>query len=184
MRIVAGQFRSRRLHTPKNNDIRPTSDKVKGAIFSSLGPKASQGRFLDCYSGTGNMALEAISRGCEFAVLVDASKQACSIIKQNIQDLQVQKQTQLIHKDIFAAIGNIDQGFDCIYIDPPYAKEKNVQLMEKLCEYHLINEDGVVVVESLAKQTFPDNVADLEKTKEKTYRDTKITYYRKKGDSV
>mgnify|MGYP002527159850 CR=1 FL=1 len=96
MRIVAGQFRSRRLHTPKNNDIRPTSDKVKGAIFSSLGPKASQGRFLDCYSGTGNMALEAISRGCEFAVLVDASKQACSIIKQNIQDLQVQKQTQFL----------------------------------------------------------------------------------------
>lgn len=181
MRIVAGKYGSRKLVSPKGDQTRPTSDKVKGAIFSSLGNLFDSGRFLDCYSGTGNMALEAISRGMDYAVLIDSSPVACRCIKQNIAILQAEDQTIVLNKDVFAALPQLEGTFDLIYIDPPYAKERNVELMQALCQNDLISEDGVVVVESVASQTFPDEIETLYKYKEKKYRDTKITMYKKKG---
>ena len=178
MRIVAGLYRSRILKGPKDNSIRPTSDKVKGAIFSSLGPKVNNGRFLDCYSGTGNMGLEALSRGMK-PTMVDVNRHAISLIHENIQTLQVHDECQVIPMDIFAALSIFKEGFDVIYIDPPYAKQRNEELMSALLEKDLINDQGIVVVESLKSDNFSERIGSLEKIKEKVYRDTKITYYRK-----
>ena len=85
MRIVAGKYGSRSLKSPKNDATRPTQDKIKGAIFSSLGNIFDGGNFLDCYSGTGNMGLEAVSRGMDHATLVDNNKGAISVIKENVK---------------------------------------------------------------------------------------------------
>ena len=181
MRIVAGKHGSRKLKSPADNAIRPTSDKVKGAVFSSLGEKGRTGRFLDCYSGTGNMALEALSRGMDFAVMIDQSPKACALIRENVSALQEEEHCRIYCGDVFSVLPKLKEPFDCIYIDPPYAKEKNGELMDTLCRYDLICPDGVVVVESDAASCFADQIGSLYKYKEKNYRDTKITYYRKKG---
>ena len=100
MRIVAGEFGSRPIKSVKGDSTRPTSDKVKGAVFSSLGNTFHSGRFLDCYSGTGNMALEALSRGMDTAVMVDKNRQAILTIKENVHSLGVEKRCKVIQKDI------------------------------------------------------------------------------------
>lgn len=182
MRIVAGEFGSRPIKSVKGDATRPTSDKVKGAIFSSLGNTFSKGRFLDCYSGTGNMALEALSRGMEEAVMVDKSRQAIAIIKENVKSLGVQKRCKVIQKDIFSVLPSLEKTFDLVYIDPPYRLQENVKLLEKLAFYHLVNDEGIVVVESTSRETWPDQVACFYKYKEKDYRNTKITYYRKESE--
>lgn len=178
MRIVSGKYGSRVLKACKGDTTRPTSDKIKGAVFSSLGNSFTTGRMLDCFSGTGNMALEALSRGMEFATMVDQDRNAIATIKENVRSLN-EKNCEVIQGNIFSVISRLKIPYDLIYIDPPYAKEKNIELIEKLDEQKLINQDGDVVVESMSSQVFPDKIASLVKVKEKVYGMTKITYYRK-----
>ena len=178
MRIVAGKYGSRSLRSCKGDSTRPTADKVKGAVFSSLGGFFNSGRMLDCYSGTGNMALEALSRGMGFATMVEKDRQAISVIKENVRSLN-EKNCEIIQGDIFSVMTRFTEPYDLIYIDPPYKEEKNVELIKKLDQLHLINEEAIIVVESLAQQLFPDRIASLTKQKEKVYGITKITYYRK-----
>ena len=181
MRIVAGKYGSRPLKSPKSDATRPTQDKIKGAIFSSLGNMFSQGNFLDCYSGTGNMALEAISRGMDFATLVDNNKQAISVIKENIKSLKAENQTQVMVGNIFSVLERLNHQYDIVYIDPPYKKQENEKLIQKLDDFNLVKEDGVIVVESLAEEIWPDKISSFSKYKEKTYGITRITYYRKEN---
>ncbi len=179
MRVVAGKYGSRPLQAVKGDQTRPTSDKVKGAVFSTLGGFFNGGRMLDCYAGTGSMALEAVSRGMDHADLVDDSMQAIRTIKDNIKSLKAEKECTVIKGNIFTVISRLDEPYDLIFIDPPYAKQKNIELIEELENNQLIRQNGWVVVESDGKDSFPDEIAGLTKVKEKTYRSTKITYYRK-----
>ncbi|MDX8417822.1 MAG: 16S rRNA (guanine(966)-N(2))-methyltransferase RsmD [Absicoccus sp.] len=179
MRIVSGKYGSRRLESVPGQGTRPTADKVKGAIFSSLGNQFDGGRFLDCYSGTGNMALEALSRGMDEAVCVDKNIKAIQTIKKNVALLQVEAQCQIIRGDIFSVLDRLSQPFDLIYIDPPYAKQKNALLIEQLRQHQLLKDTSIIVVESDEKDDFPHQIVDFVIWKTKSYRNTKITYYRK-----
>lgn len=179
MRIVAGKFGSRRLESVPGQTTRPTSDKVKGAIFSSLGGSFENGRILDCYSGTGNIALEALSRGMNQAVCVDLDHRAIKVIRANARALGVESQVQIIKANIFSTLDQMNVPFDLVYIDPPYQKEQNVKLLETLDRLDLVCEEGMVVVESLSTQSFPEEIGHFIKEREKIYRNTKITYYRK-----
>ena len=168
MRIVAGKYGSRPLKSCKGDTTRPTADKVKGAVFSSLGDSFDSGRMLDCYSGTGNMALEALSRGMKFATMVEKDRMALNVIRENVKSLQ-EKNCEIISGSIFSVMNRLKEAYDLVYIDPPYKEEKNVELIEKLDQLSLINTNGMVVVESLAQQTFPEQIATLSKQKEKVY---------------
>ncbi len=179
MRIVAGKYGSRPLKSPKTDATRPTQDKIKGAIFSSLGNSFSGGNFLDCYSGTGNMGLEAISRGFDHATLIDNNKMAISIIKENTKSLGCMNQVNVVCANVFQALERLDKKYDIIYIDPPYKKQQNIKLVEALDAHDLVNDDGVIVIESLQEEIWPENIASYTKYKEKTYGITRITYYRK-----
>ena len=181
MRVVAGKYGSRPLQAVKGDKTRPTSDKVKGAVFSTLGGFFEGGRMLDCYAGTGSMALEALSRGMDHADLVDESPLAIKTIKENIRSLKAENECSVIKGNIFTVIERLEQPYDLIFIDPPYAKQKNEALIEKLDTFNLIRKGAWVVVESDVKDSFPDEIAGISKVKEKIYRSTKITYYRK-GD--
>ncbi|MBB5182031.1 16S rRNA (guanine(966)-N(2))-methyltransferase RsmD [Catenisphaera adipataccumulans] len=176
MRIIAGKYRSRRLESVPGQATRPTADKIKGAVFSSLGPIS--GRFLDCYAGTGNMALEALSRGMDHVVLVDRDRKAVRTIKKNIASLQAQDACEVYQGDIFMILPQLP-AFDVVYIDPPYAKQRNVELLAKLSDH--VADKGRVVIESLPEDVLPERCSGFVKYKEKTYRACKITYYRKEG---
>ena len=174
MRIVAGKYGSRSLKSPKNDATRPTQDKIKGAIFSSLGNLFDGGNFLDCYSGTGNMGLEAVSRGMDHATLVDNNKGAVSVIKENVKSLKADKETKIICGNIFSVLERLTLKYDVVYIDPPYAKQENEKLLQKL-------DEQIVVIESLQEEIWPEQMASFTKYKEKTYGITRISYYRKEN---
>ena len=158
MRIVAGEFGSRPIKSVKGDSTRPTSDKVKGAVFSSLGNTFHS------------------------AVMVDKNRQAILTIKENVHSLGVEKRCKVIQKDIFSALSSLKEPFDVVYIDPPYKLQKNEALMEALDYANLLNPGCIVVVESTSQESWPDQVASLKKYKEKDYRNTKITYYRKETE--
>ena len=115
MRIVAGKYGSRPLKSCKGDTTRPTADKVKGAVFSSLGGSFDSGRMLDCYSGTGNMALEALSRGMKFATMVEKDRMALNVIRENVKSLQ-EKNCEIISGSIFSVMNRLKEAYDLVYI--------------------------------------------------------------------
>ena len=181
MRIIAGKYSSRRLTTLKGDATRPTLDKVKEAVFSSLGGMFDGGTVLDLYSGSGAIGLEAISRGFDQAVLVDMSHAAVSIIHKNAEALQCEEQCEILCMRDFRALEYLkNQGmvFDLVYLDPPYRKQKNHEVLAYLDAHHMVHQGGRVVIESLKEEEYHDAAGALQYDKESIYGIMKITYYR------
>lgn len=181
MRIVAGTYSSRRIETPKGTNTRPTLDKVRGAVFSSLGGMFDGGSVLDLYAGSGANAFEALSRGMDEAVLVDISREAVRLIRQNAENLGCEDRCRILPvRDMKALHMLAAEGrtFDLVYLDPPYAKETNYAVMQFLDEHQMVNKGGTVVIESSADDRFDKEVGSLKPLKDVKYGITRITYYR------
>ena len=134
MRVVAGDFGGRPLKTLEGKTTRPTTDKVKGAIFNMIGPFFDGGRVLDLFSGSGSLAIEAISRGMSSAVLVEKDRRAQAVIQENIKMTKSEKQFQLLKMDAARALTQLTGKFDLVLLDPPYAKEQIVANITQLEE--------------------------------------------------
>lgn len=183
MRIIAGEYRSRAIQGVDGDSTRPTLDKVKEAIFSRIGPYFNGGVMLDLFAGSGNMSLEAISRGIQHSYMVDQHPKAMVTMKKNIQTLQVANACTLLKMDYKAALQKFSKegiAFDFIYLDPPYKKQQIDTILHLLNTYELVQEDGDVVCESLKEDHFEDMVGNLEKVKDVTYGITRITYYKRR----
>ena len=183
MRIVAGKHRSRKIEAVPGMNTRPTLDKVKEAVFSSLGTYFDGGWFLDLFSGSGNMALEAISRGMEKAVMVDMSFDAVKTIQKNVETLKEQAACivwKMEAKKALRQCSSFNYQFDCIYLDPPYAKKDVEVLLNKIIEFNLLKEDGVLVYECL-KEDAPILIDALELYKQANYGIVRVNYYRRKS---
>ncbi len=182
MRIIAGKYSSRKLETKKGNTTRPTLDKVKEAIFSSLGSYFDGGYGLDLYAGSGAVGLEGLSRGLDFVYFSDNDREACQIIKKNIDSLGVSSQTKLYPVNDMKMLKIMkEEGiqFRFVYLDPPYKKQKNLQVLKFLDENNMIKENGVVVIESLKEESYQyDYLTHLNYQKEAIYGIMKITYYK------
>ncbi len=186
MRIVAGEFSSRKLETKKGDSTRPTLDKVREAVFSSLGGMFDGGMMLDLYSGSGAVGLEALSRGKEHVYLCDKDRQAIAVIRQNVASLKVESRVTIMPVPASKALNQLAEKnvqFDLVYLDPPYQQQQNEKMMQFMEEHHMICEKGIVVVESLKEDIFPDQIMSLYKYKEAIYGITKISYYRKREEN-
>ena len=128
MRVVAGKFGGRPLKTLDGKITRPTTDKVKGAIFNMIGPFFDGGRVLDLFSGSGSLAIEAISRGMDEAVMVERNRKAQAIITENIKMTKSEQQFYLMKMDANKALGMVNWSFDLVLLDPPYAKRKLLKI--------------------------------------------------------
>lgn len=182
MRIVAGTYRSRVIKAVEGESTRPTTDKVKEAIFSRIGPYFDGGIMLDLFGGSGNMGLEAISRGMDEVYFCDMNYKAISTIKSNCKALQVEAQCHIQKCDYKTMLHKCrDEGlsFDLIYLDPPYKKQQIDAILTFISEHGLLKEGGSVVCESLKEDMFQDAYQDIEKVKDVTYGITRITYYRR-----
>ncbi len=181
MRIVAGKHRSRILKTLEGVDTRPTSDKVKEAVFSRIGPYFEGGIILDLFSGSGNIALEAISRGFEKAIMADKSKKAVNIIRSNVALLKEEEKCEIWSVDYKKALSMSKQQqfkFDLIYLDPPYQLELISEIIDKISEYDLLNNKGIIVAESSEKEEIKVE-KPLFIDKQVSYGTIKVTYIRK-----
>src|SRR5439155_27051836 len=129
MRIIAGQFRSRQLKSLKNLKIRPTSDMLRETLFNILGPRVEGSRFLDLFAGTGAVGIEAISRGAAAVVLVENHRPTAKLITENLALLEITVIARVIISDALAAITKLESEhaapFDIIFLDPPYANERD-----------------------------------------------------------
>ena len=177
MKIVSGIYGGRPLKTLEGKTTRPTSDKVRGAIFNMIGPYFEEGRVLDLYAGSGGLSIEAVSRGMSSAVLVERDRKAQAVVAENIQMTKEVGKFQLLKIDAERALEQVSGEFDLIFLDPPYAKEQIVADIEKMAERELFAENVMVVCETDKSVELPEEIACLGIWKEKIYGISKVTVY-------
>lgn len=181
MRVVAGEYRGRKLKSLSGDNTRPTTDKVKESIFNMIGPYFDGGEVLDLYAGSAGLAIEAISRGMDQAICVEKNYQAIKVIKENIAITKEAEKFTVLKKDADQALQQFAEEqhqFDLVLLDPPYAKQKIEQQLQLMVEQDLLNEDAIVVCET-DKSVQLTEVDGLEQTRQQTYGITMITIYRR-----
>ena len=150
MRVIAGEYRHRKLLYPENNpSIRPTKDRIREAFFSSLGD-ISDKSFLDLYAGCGSMGIEAISRGAKYSTFVDVDSESISYVKKNISSLGIENKSEVIKSlDLVALEKFKNQGrqFDIIYLDPPYESDRYEVALNYIFDNDLLSEFGILAFE-------------------------------------
>lgn len=180
MRIVAGEFRSRKLNTLPGDNTRPTLDKVREAVFSSLGGYFHEGEMLDLFAGSGGVGLESLSRGIKKAYFCDNNRNAVKVIESNIKALKVENRSSVYCMNYKAMLDKMkNHSFSLIYLDPPYALKVIEEILTFIDENDMLDPYGTIVVETLKEDTFSDMYGSLVKTKEKVYGITRVTYYEK-----
>lgn len=180
MRICGGQFRGRKLHTPHNDDIRPTSDKVRQALFNMLDGRGfvQNAVVMDAFCGTGALGLEALSRNASRAIFIDKDRRSVKVCAQNIDLLKVGDVSRTIVQDSTAIKPNNDSGLvDLVFLDPPYNKGMIPLALSALEGGGWLADDAVVVLESERDFTF--DRGGYTQIQEKIYKDTKIMILQK-----
>jgi len=160
MRIISGEARGRKLIAPAGEDTRPTADKVRGSLFNIIGARVYDARVLDLFGGTGAMALEALSRGAEHAVIVDCARDAIQAIERNAEGVlkdELASRARIIRADYRTAIGSLGgMKFDLVFLDPPYRMvEAYADALNRLKAIDALSEDCLIIVERQKEQTVP-----------------------------
>lgn len=156
MRIIAGSARSLPLQTVTGMDTRPTTDRIKETLFNMLQAYVPGSYFLDLFAGSGQMGLEAVSRGANYAVFVENNKKAAACIEANIAFTKFTKETKLYTSDVMSALRAMEgkYKFDVIFMDPPYNQELEKEVLTYLSTSSLLKEDTLIVVEASLATAF------------------------------
>lgn len=177
MRVITGSARGMTLKTLEGETTRPTSEKVKEAVFSSLQFEIEGRRILDLFAGSGQLGIEALSRGAENCTFIDSDKNAVKIIKENIAKTGFSESSFVAQGDSVAFLGMTGKIFDIVFVDPPYGTGLLQKAMEKLGDR--VAQGGAVVCEHPYTEILPDSFGELKKQKEYKYSKTAVTVYRK-----
>ena len=177
MRVVSGKYGGRPLRTLDGKTTRPTSDKVRGAIFNMIGPYFEGGRVLDLFAGSGGLSIEAVSRGMSSAVLVERDYRAQAVIRENIGMTKEADKFQLLAMEANQALTQLSGSFDLVFLDPPYAREDIIDNIQQLCQRHLLVKEVMVVCETDKAVDLPEEIAELGIWKQKVYGISKVTVY-------
>lgn len=150
MRIIAGTARSLPLKTVEGPDTRPTTDRIKETLFNILQPDIPGTYFLDLFAGSGQIGLEALSRGASYAVFVENNKKAAGCIEDNINFTSFSKQAKLLTTDVISGIHQLEgrYTFDIIFMDPPYQKGMEEQVLRVLSASDILKPDSLIIVEA------------------------------------
>ncbi len=155
MRVIAGSRRSLPLKTLEGDNTRPTADKYKETLFNCLQMDVPESLFLDLFSGSGAIGIEALSRGAKHAVLVENNKQALDIIKKNIHFTKFENEAEIVKSDVISYLSRLGKvNFDIIFIDPPYGKGLEKEALEILSSKTFTNPDFKIVVEAKLEEDF------------------------------
>lgn len=162
MRIIGGKARGTKLYTLEGDNTRPTLDRVKESLFNIIQKDIPESIFLDLFSGSGAIGLEAVSRGAKKAILCDKSKDAINIIKKNIEKTHFQEQIELYQLPFEELLNDkIKEKIDIIYIDPPYRTDFVYNAIKIILDKNLINEDSIVIIETDEEQRVINQIKEL-----------------------
>lgn len=176
MRVITGIARGRKLKEPDNYDVRPTTDKVKESIFNIIQFDIEGRKILDLFAGTGQLGIEAISRGAMNAVFVDESASSVKIVKENLKITGFEKFASVIQGDSISYLKRGEK-FDLIFIDPPYDTNLLDLALENVFKFDILKENGIIVCESRAERIMPAAIDPYYMRKEYKYGKIKITLY-------
>jgi 16S rRNA (guanine966-N2)-methyltransferase len=177
MRIITGIYRGRRLASPRDLSVRPTSDRVKEAIFSMIEGDIPEAVVLDLFAGTGSLGLEALSRGAKHCYFIDNDRESVRLIKTNIAHCKAEDESTIMVGDFNYAITKVKEPVGLAFLDPPYETKLLDQALLKISEEGFMVPGGLVVTEHGPKKVMPDNIGKLEKIKEKKYGQVFVTVY-------
>ncbi len=177
MRVTGGIGRGRRLSAPSGERLRPTSDKVKQALFNIMGEKVAGAAFLDLYAGAGGIGVEALSRGASHVVFVDVSGDSLKFVRQNLEKTGFARNAEVIQADALSFLERPSGPYDIIFLDPPYVQEL-LSLLIRVSAAEIMKPDGLVIAEHFKKQRSPEEAGGLALFRTAQYGDTVLAFYK------
>ncbi|GAM11046.1 putative rRNA methyltransferase YlbH [Geobacter sp. OR-1] len=183
MRVISGTAKGRHLAPPADRRVRPTTDRIKEALFSILTSffgDLDRLSVLDLFAGTGSLGIEALSRGAAKAVFIDNNKVSAALVKENLRSTGLSGSAEVIQADVIQALAKLDnqnRKFDLVFADPPYGMGLADKFLDKISATTLLAEGALVVVESGAKENFPLEERCLRQIDRRVYGDTALTFF-------
>ncbi|WP_405102422.1 16S rRNA (guanine(966)-N(2))-methyltransferase RsmD [Oceanobacillus sp. FSL H7-0719] len=182
MRVIAGNQKGKSLKAVPGTATRPTTDKIKEAVFQVIGPYFDGGTVLDLFAGSGSLGIEALSRGMDTAIFVDKQSKAIHTIKENLKTVKLEDRAEVFRTDAFRALkaaAKRELKFDLILLDPPYNKMNYQDLFKELTENQLLKQGGFIYCEHDPAEQLPEKTAEYSIIKKEKYSNTiAITIYR------
>ncbi len=182
MRIISGTNKGMKLYAPEGDKVRPTSDKIKEAIFNILGPIDEEANVLELFAGSGSIGIEFLARGAKHCTFVDKSYKSLNYVKKNLDLCNFNNKAQIISSDYEKAIINLsanNKKFDYIFADPPYALNLSNNIFNKVFEFDILKLGGILIIETdKSEKTIDNTYTNMVEYKEKTYGRTRISIIR------
>lgn len=169
MRIITGIYKSRRLFSPKGESIRPTSDMVKESIFNMIAHNIVDSVIIDLFCGSGNLGLEALSRGASRAYFIDKSRSSIELAKKNIQHCQAENNSVILNADYATGLKLIREKVDIIFLDPPYESGLLLHAFEAIQKSKVVKPHGILVLEHKKSLDLPEEINNFRRIKIKRY---------------
>lgn len=179
MRVIAGKYRGRALKGPKHEGVRPTADRIKEAMFNILGARIQGAAFLDLFAGTGGIGIEALSRGASSVVFADRNLSSVKLIHQNVKILHLDEKVRVLHLSFERAadlLAKENFQFDLIFLDPPFEDGILIKAIEKILDWNLIRNEGIIIAEHPRKIIL--NIPELQ-GETRNYGDICLTFFNK-----
>lgn len=179
MRVISGTARGLKLKAPEGLNTRPTADRIKESLFNIIAPYLREANFLDLFSGSGAIGIEALSRGAENVVFVDSSKESYEVIKKNISSAKFLEKSQVYNADclcILDTLANKNLCFDIIFMDPPYSKKLIEPILNKIKDKNLLKCNGIIICEQHIDDEIP-TILGLKNYRVKEYKITKMVFF-------
>jgi 16S rRNA (guanine966-N2)-methyltransferase len=180
MRVISGSARGRALKAVPGTSTRPTTDKVKEAVFSMIGPYFDGGRVLDLFAGTGGLGIEALSRGADHAIFIDVEKKSIDTVLHNLEVSGFREKAEVYRNDAGRALKLLAKRglqFDLVFLDPPYKMKVIQQLITAMEDQALLRPSVLIIVEHDVDDVLAETVGSLELKRRAHYGDTAITIY-------
>ena len=179
MRVITGKARGVTLKTPTGMTTRPTTDRVKEALFSIIHFDLPGATILDLFGGTGQLGIEALSRGAKSAVFVDSNDSACKLIRENLKRAKLECEGRVVRSDYLDFLKNCKNQFDIILLDPPYAEVFLENSLKMITEIDILQYGGIIVTERPMGKQLDFDFPGLERSRDYKYGQTLLTVFRK-----
>lgn len=179
MRVITGKARGIQLKTPEGLQTRPTADRVKEALFSIIQFDIPGAKVLDLFGGTGQLGIEALSRGAVSAVFVDAGEKACALIRENLKRTKLEQQGRVVRSDYLDFLRRSRETYDIIFLDPPYAEEFLENALNLITEIDILQTNGIIIAERPVGKDLPWEYEGYQRSRDYKYGKTLLTVYRK-----
>ena len=179
MRVITGSARGMALKAPKGMDTRPTMDQVKEGIFSAVQFEIEGRRVLDLFAGSGQMGIEALSRGAKSAVFVDMREDACKVVRENLAKTRLEQNARVVRADYLSYLSSARETFDLIFLDPPYADVFLENSLKRISEIDILSDSGIIITERPFGKELPAGVSGLVRCRDYRYGKAAVTIYRR-----